>query len=568
MTRMARSDFGRELCLFPITSGHPRHPRNPRLILIAALRDCVHCTPAVSGVYDSEGPGIIGKTNSGGSAGMKKTLMMVFTMAGLWAAVVRAQDAKTTLDAAAMALGATNLKSIEFSGRGSDYMFGQGYDGNYPWPRFSVPSYRMTIDYTIPAMRDDRRRQQAENPPRGGGFQPLVGELRQIWLLSGNYAWDIAGQNVVPAAPERDMRTAVDGRLAQIWLTPHGFIKAAIANRATVKTETVRDEKKTMIAFTAPNKTKFEGFLNEKNLVERIETWLDNPVLGDITFEASFKDYKDFAGVKFPTRIVQREGGYPVLDVTITDVKPNLPAAFEVPASIRQSATAVPQLMPPQKLSDGVWVVPGNARSVAIEFRDYAVVVDAPETEARSIAVMDAIKKVIPGKPIRYVINTHSHFDHAGGLRTYAAEGATIITHQGNVPYYEHVWSNPRTINPDRLSRSGRKPVFEGLVGSRTLTDGFRQLVIYHYAGNMHNAGMLMAFLPKERILIEADSYTAPNNPNDPPAAIPYLVHFYEAVENLRLDVDQIIPIHGRLATMEDVRQAVNTYGKTQLWTK
>src|SRR5207244_13022587 len=96
----------------------------------------------------------------------------------------------------------------------------------------------------FPAMRDERRRQQSENPPRGGGFQPLVGELRQLWVLSGNYAWDVAGQNAVPAAAERDLRSAVDGRLAQIWMTPHGFIKAATANHATSRTETVRGTKK------------------------------------------------------------------------------------------------------------------------------------------------------------------------------------------------------------------------------------------------------------------------------------------------------------------------------------
>src|SRR5437870_275786 len=410
---------------------------------------------------------------------MTRRLLIAFAVvavAGFWAVAASAQTAKTTLDAAATALGATSLKSIQFSGWGSDYIFGQAYDPNSPWPRFYLPSITVTIDYTTPAWRDDRRRTQVQNPPLGGGFQPL--------------------------------------------------------------------------------------------LVERIETWVDNPVLGDMLIEAVFSDYKDFGGVKFPTHILQREGGYPVLDLTITDVKPNAAAAIEVPANIRQAKPPAPAAIEPEKLSDGVWIIPGAAKSIAVEFRDHIVVIDAPETEARSIAVIDAIKKIIPGKPIRYVVNTHTHFDHAGGLRTYAAEGASIITQSNNVAYYEQVWANPHTINPDRLVKSGRKPVFEGLVGSRTLSDGSRTLVVYHYAGNMHNAGLLMVFLPKERILIEADSFNPSNNPSEPPAAISNLAQFYDSVERLRLDVDQIIPIHGRLVTLDDARTAIETYEKTQEWKK
>src|SRR5437868_14121113 len=126
---------------------------------------------------------------------MKRSLLVTIAVAMLWSMPARAQNASAALDAAARALGATNLKTIEFSGRGYDFMFGQAYDGSSPWPRFNVPSYTVTIDYTIPAIRDDRRRQQSENPPRGGGLQPLVGELRQIWVLRGNDAWDVAGQN-------------------------------------------------------------------------------------------------------------------------------------------------------------------------------------------------------------------------------------------------------------------------------------------------------------------------------------------------------------------------------------
>jgi glyoxylase-like metal-dependent hydrolase (beta-lactamase superfamily II) len=185
-----------------------------------------------------------------------------------------------------------------------------------------------------------------------------------------------------------------------------------------------------------------------------------------------------------------------------------------------------------------------------------------------SVAAINLIKKTVPNKPIRYIINTHNHFDHAGGLRTYAAEGATVITHRDNIPFFEQVWANPRTINPDRLAKSGRKPVFEGVVGSRTLSDGSRDLVLYHYAGNMHNPGMLMAFLPEEKILIEADSFSPSPNPKDVPTAIPNLVHFYNAVERLKLDVQVIAPMHGRLATLDEVRKVIAAYEATQLWAK
>src|ERR1700682_1123138 len=178
---------------------------------------------------------------------MKKGLLIVLALAGLSGLTVRAQDAKGALEAAATALGAAGLKSIQFSGWGSDYIFGQAYDGNSPWPRFNLSRFTMTIDYSVPSLRDERTRVQAENPPLGGGFQPLIGEQRQIWLLSGTSAWDIVGQNATPPAAERDQRTAVDGRMAQIWLTPHGFIKAALSGNAPARPETVRGMKKTVI---------------------------------------------------------------------------------------------------------------------------------------------------------------------------------------------------------------------------------------------------------------------------------------------------------------------------------
>jgi glyoxylase-like metal-dependent hydrolase (beta-lactamase superfamily II) len=495
---------------------------------------------------------------------MKKSLLLLCLTLAAGSLQLHAQDAKASLEAVSAALGAANLRTIEFSGRGFDGTFGQPYDANSPWPRFAVPAMTVTIDYATPAMRDDRRRQQWENPPLGGGFQPIAGEMRQTWVLSGSYAWDVTGATATPSAPERDFRSAVDGRLTQIWATPQGFIKAAIANNATAKTETIRGVKKTIISFTAPNKMKFEGVAGDQNLLERVETWYGSPVLGDTKFEAAFSGYKDFGGVKFPTRIVQHNGPYPILDLEVTDVKPNAAVVIEVPANIRNAPAPAPAALQAEKVSDGLWMVQGTAKSVAIEMKDYVIVVEAPETEARSIGVIDAFKRVIPNKPIKYLINTHHHFDHSGGLRTYVAEGATIITHQSNIAFYENVWRNPRTIGPDRLAKSPRTPVFEGLTGTRLMSDGARDINIYHYAGNMHNPGMLMVYLPRERTLIEADSWSSPAVVGDYPGAVANLVQFYESVQRLNLDVEQVVPIHGRLTTWDEIRQSVQTYGKTQ----
>jgi glyoxylase-like metal-dependent hydrolase (beta-lactamase superfamily II) len=291
-------------------------------------------------------------------------------------------------------------------------------------------------------------------------------------------------------------------------------------------------------------------------------------VLGDTLLEAVFSDYKDFGGVTFPAHVVQREGGYPILDVTITDVKVNAAEAIEVPAAIRQVRPRPPFVSQPQKLAVGVWSIPLGPRdhSVAVEFLDHIIVVEAPDSEEISTLAIEAIKRVIPNKPIRYVVNTHTHFDHSGGLRAYVAEGATVVTHQDNIAYYQQVWANPWTVQPDRLARSGKRAAFEGVVGARTFADRSRQLVVYHYAGNFHNPGMLMVFLPQERILIEADSFNPARTPEEPPTAIPNLVQFVGVVDRLGLDVGQIVPIHGRLSTFEEARRAADAYKPAQLW--
>lgn len=499
---------------------------------------------------------------------MRPRLLIVAVIAASFAFPGRAQDAKSVLDAASKALGAATLRSLQYSGWGFDYVFGQHFDGNSPWPRFNLPAFTMTIDFAAPAIRDDRRRAQLEDPPLGGGFQPLFGEQRQIWAANGMHAWDVIGDNAVAARIRDDRRPTAQGRLEQIWLTPQGFIKAALAHSAMVRVETIGGRKKTIVSFANPAGGRLEGTLNDRNEVEHIASWFGHNVLGDTTMEAAFSDYKDFpstalgagSGVRFPTRIVQKEGGYPLLDVTVTDVKPNVAVSIAVPSHI-PTTPAGSIVGAPERIADGIWIIPSYAKSVAVDFRDFIAVIEAPETEAQSRQVIEAVRKVIPNKPIRYVINTHAHFDHLGGLRTYAAEGAAVITHRDNIPFLQQAWGQPRTIAPDRLSKSGRAAVFEGIAGARMMTDGSRTFVIYHYGGNMHNPGMLMVYFPREKILVEADSFSPPAAPlTSPPNALPNLRHFYDSVQRLRLDVEQLIPIHGRVTTLDEAKGIIDTF--------
>ena len=230
-----------------------------------------------------------------------------------------------------------------------------------------------------------------------------------------------------------------------------------------------------------------------------------------------------------------------------------------MPTQVSEAAIAPPTATI-EKLANGVYYVKGGTHhSVAIDQRDHIVVVEAPQNEARSLAVIAKVKETIPNKPIRYVINTHQHFDHSGGLRTYVDEGATVVTHQMNQSFYEQAWGAPRSINPDRLAQSKKAAMFETFTEKHVLTDGRRSIEVHRLAGSGHNDAFAMIFLPAEGILIEGDAFT-PTAVTVPPPAMPnpFSVNLLENVERLKLNVRQIAALHGpRLTTLADLRTAI-----------
>jgi glyoxylase-like metal-dependent hydrolase (beta-lactamase superfamily II) len=451
-------------------------------------------------------------------------------------------EVQSVLRDASETLGAENLKSIEFSGSGYDFVLGQNANPDLPWPKFNNETYAEAIDFEAPALRMQRVRTQGENPPHGGGQQPIARQEQTRALAPAQ------------AAAVRD---------EAMMLVPYGFIRAAAAAAdARAARETVDGKSYIIVTFTGSNKASVNGYFNDDNVLERVQTTVDQAVLGDIPFETSFSDYKDFAGVKFPTHIVQKQGGHPVLDLTIADVKPNAPVAIGESVAPPPTPGAPPSL-PSEKLGDGVFLLPGRYTAVALDFGDYTTVIEGGQSDTRSLQVIEETKKLIPNQPIRFVVNTHSHVDHAGGLRAYVAEGATVVTHEMNVPFYQKVWKNPHTLNPDVLAKNPKEPAFEPVGEMKVMMGGGQTVELYHLQNSGHHEGMLIAFLPKQKVLIEADVYNPPAQPlKATPASIsPYNVSLLENIERLKLDVRKIISIHypadSRNVTMAELRMAV-----------
>ena len=465
---------------------------------------------------------------------------------------VKANAADTALQQIADALDVSKTKTFQFTANGHMFEVGQAASPMGAFPRYYVKSLTRAYDFTAGTMREDLVRTQGEDPPRAGGVQPIVGEQRIVSLVSGDHAWNEAGKDMVPRNWEGPLRAH------QIVISPHGILRAAFANNASVTKKTIEGREMSIISFTDQGKHKVVAYANDQNAIERVESSYGSPVAGDMKMVTNYGPYRDFAGVKFPTKIIQYQEGLPTLDLTVTSVRANPTLNVEVPANISKDPTPVKS----EKAADGVWYITGtNHHSVLIEMKDYLIVVEAPHSDLRSVAVMGEVKKLVPSKPIKYVVNSHHHFDHSGGLRAYAAEGVTIVTHEINRPYYERAVANTWSLGPDRLAKSKKKPVFQTMGDNMVLTDGTRSVELYQIVGNGHHDGIIMAYLRKEKLLIEADAFSpGPAGAEPPKVPNPFSVNLEANVRRLNIDVAQILPLHGRIVPYGELLRVI---GKT-----
>ena len=460
------------------------------------------------------------------------------------------------LQTAADKMGVARVKTLQITGSGANFSVGQNYSASDPWPRVEVKNFTALINYDTSSMRVELLRTMGAVMPKGGGA-PFFGDQRQIAVVSGNYAWN---QPVPPpnapagtapmAAPNPD---AAPERMLMLWATPIGFVKAAMANNATVRGNAV--------SFTVGGKYKMEGTINAQGQVEKVRTWIDQPIVGDMLIETTYSGYKDFSGLQLPSRLVQTQDGYPAYDITVSAVTVNPAADIQVPQNVRNFQPP-PVRVESQKLADGVYYLTGGTHhSLAIEMADHIVVVDTPNNQARAEAVLAKAKEVIPNKPVRYVVTSHHHWDHLGGIRAAIAEGATVVTHESNKAFLERVAMTPHTIRPDKQSEVKNAAKVQTVGDDDKLTDGKRVIELHRLQGYDHTGDMLVVYLPAEGILGEPDAFTPPAMPGAAliPPAVPAAKALADNIKRLKLNVKTIAPFHGnRLTALAEVEKAGN----------
>lgn len=467
-----------------------------------------------------------------------------------------AQEAKTVINNASKALGYDQLKSIEYSGSGVEgTAMGQAQSAAKGWPHFTLKNFTRYIDLNAGSGQQNALRSRPTEPDgqlAGGGGLAAVAEAPNTAVINANGTW---------------------AQKLDISLSPPGFLKlASAAPNATVTQRNVNGKKFRIVSFPVEAKAQsgapytISGYIDEQNMVGKVETRIEDNIIGDVLVEQTYGTYKDFGGVKFPTKITQTRAGLAWTDLTVTDVKAN--AAAPAPPAGRGGRGPAPEGRGPapevrggapgggrggappapavtaKKLADGIYMITGGYRSVAVEMKDHIVLIEAPQSEMVTQAIIAETKKAIPNKPIKFVVNTHTHADHSGGLRAAAAEGATIITYQSNKPLYEKWFTNSRTlVNPDILSKAEKKAKFE-YVGEKKVIKDLNTIELYHIQA-AHAEDSLIVYLPKIKTVVEADAFNAPAaNAPTPQVINGFERLFANELDRLKVDYTTIIPVH------------------------
>jgi len=507
-------------------------------------------------------------------------------------------DPMPLLAAASEEIGEQDFRCVTFSGAGYSGAVGQTYENavNIDWTRIPMTNYTRTINWETGTSIETFDREPGLNPASwkyGLGWMggtPTQKQTRQTFIVTGDTAWAIDGDGPPVAATAEDAeRWQLD-----VWLNPPGFLKAArmpganpVAFWRWEQIEMGRDgnvvnlTKMHVVSITMLGKYRVDATINPQNQIQRIHVMVHEPALGDFNIEQESTNQQQFGNVKWPTNWHSHQGwddnwqfasdstGHNAYGGIFPDVQANVcPDSVPVPANLQPSPRPDPEMVTVERMAEGVYLLGGGpANSYMVEFADWVAVFDAPINEKRSLAVIEEVVKLAPDKPIRWLINSHVHFDHIGGLRTYLHIGSTIVTHRKNIGMLNRDVLNYRTqgVEPDITSLWPPTELAEGynyeaINENFVITDNERILRVYYVQPLRHATGMLMAYLPEEKIAFQADLFDT----HEPPPAepTPAMQSFFNQIQRMSLDIETVAPSHGPPVPYSDFIEAMGDGAK------
>ncbi len=461
--------------------------------------------------------------------------------------------------------GAEKIRAVNtliLEGTGENGNFGQSLSPDAPLPVFKVNQFKRAIDFA-----GGRWRHEATRTPTFVAAN--TAPQPQILGVDGDVAYNVAANGTAA----RQLDEAAKDRLMELNHHPIGILRAALAP-GTQLSNLRKDGNDNVVDITTAQGAKVTLYVDSgtklpSKVVSMTAPVANNP-LGDSAIETSFANYTDAGGLKLPSRITTRTDKYTTADYQISKSTVNGDlgdvAAPEAAKSAPAPTTAA--MVTAEQVAKGIWFLAGQSHhSVLVEFQDHLALIEAPQNEVRVDAVLQKVKELKPDKPLRYVVNTHHHFDHSGGVRRAMAEGVTLITHAGNKTFFEDIAQRKFTMTPDMLSKSPKAPTIVGVTDKYELKDATRTVEIYPIP-NRHSDTMLIVYFPAERLLVEADLYNPPAPPsanappaagNIPPPVFPFAPSVVQTVQKLGLHPDRILPIHGFIVPYRNLEVAART---------
>jgi len=492
---------------------------------------------------------------------MKKALSTILATALLCGCGRRSPELNA-VKAAAEAMGGKDkilaVMTLIVEGEGENSNLGQNRTPDAPLTVWKITNFKRTIDLSDGLNKGRMRVEQV----RTAQFPfALATVSRQNMVLDGDVAWNV-NEDGSPSSRLSD-KTATDRRV-ELLHHPVTILRAALDPATKLSNFRKSGNLQLVDVLTANFDMLTLALDGTTHLPATVSSMTDQPNLGDVAIETSFTDYADIGGLKMPKRLTTKIDKWVQSDIRVSKYTVNGNAGdLDAPATV-SSALAAPANPPVEVTSEqvapGIWWLAGsgNHHSVVFEFADHLTLFELPESEARAKAVLVKARSLAFGKSLTEVIVSHHHFDHSAGLRLAVNEGLTIITQSGNVPWFKELAGRKHTIVPDELAGNLSpepikiKPVDDMLV----LKDASMELDLYHVKDNSHSDTLLMGWVPRDHILVQADLYDSGW------LRYPWADNLKQNVALRQLKVEKDVPIHGNIESWADVLKRMDAKEK------